>query len=71
MPSSIPAILHTYTFFTLGSKEARAGRSYAFDLKTKEPAVLRDQAAKMVEKIRTWNSENLPEMTPKWWNQLN
>jgi len=65
-----PSLLKSY-ILAIGSKEElRVGKMYATDLKTLKPAILRDQAAEMVKKIRTWNCATFPTMTQKWWTQL-
>ena len=39
-------------------------------LNLKEPAVLRDQVADSIKKIKSWRSEDFPTMGSKWWNDL-
>ena len=39
-------------------------------LNLKEPAVLRDQVADSIKKIKSWRSDDFPTMGSKWWNDL-
>ena len=42
----------------------------AKSLNLKEPAVLRDQVAESIKRIKAWRAEDFPTMGLKWWNEL-